>query len=171
MKFHNASKKTKIGGTAGNIEPGRHSATITQVVCVGYHRYQDGDPKLMVAFTFQVPNGPAITKGINWTNHSAGTLSSVAWACDINLDGGEVELSDFLGKHVIVEVEGDRWPKVTDITPLEDFDDTPEAVDEDQLLCLEDVGQATKEQVKAMAPDARRLFGKRDRRAEQEAGE
>ena len=120
-------KSAASSGNASTIIEGVHSAAIIQVAHIGLQRPfdRDAEPEPVLAVAFELENGEQVAKRMKVSTHpSSGCYSLFTSAFpDLEEDGDDtLELTDLLGKSVLIDVEirDGKWPRVTEIMPLED---------------------------------------------------
>ena len=126
MKSFKFKKSTAITGNTSTIDEGVHSAAITQVANVGLQRpfEKDVEPEPALAVVFELENGEQVAKRMKLSNHPSSGCYALFTAAFPDLEEADdvtLELPDLLGKSVLIEVtvrEG-KWPRVSEIMPLE----------------------------------------------------
>ncbi len=126
MKSFQFKKSTTITGNTSTINEGVNSAVIIQVANVGLQRpfEKDAEPEPMLAVVFELENGEQIAKRMKLSTHPSSACYGLFTAAFPDLeedDDATLELTDLLGKSVLIEVtvRDGKWPRVTEIMPLE----------------------------------------------------
>ncbi len=119
------------------IQEGVHSANIVQVADIGEQLPFDrnDDPESQMAVAFELPDGEVVAKRMKFSEHPQSACVALFTAAFPDLtenDDQEIALSQLLGKLVLIEVEvrDGKWPRVTEIMPMEDGFDSFEPTNE-----------------------------------------
>ena len=127
MKSFQFKKPDAISSTTSTIEEGVHSAAICQVADVGLQRAfdKDAEPEPTIAVAFELENGEQVAKRMKLSTHPSSGCYALFTSAFPDLDETDddtLELTDLLGKSVLIEVtiRNEKWPHVTEIMPLEE---------------------------------------------------
>jgi hypothetical protein len=127
VKSFKFKKSTPLTGNTSIIEEGVHCATIIQVAHIGLQRpfNRDAEPEPTLAVVFELEDGAKIAKRMKESDHPSSGCYALFNSTLPGLeetDDEALELTDLLGKSVLIEVEirDGKWPRVTGIMPLED---------------------------------------------------
>ena len=122
--FKKSSSKTHLPLV---IDEGVHVAVVVQVAHIGmqlpFDRDKDSEEQMAVAF--EVESGDLIAKRMKFSDHPSSwcyALFNSAFPDLDESDDQELELTDLLGKSVLIEVEvrDGKWPRAMGVMPLED---------------------------------------------------
>ena len=120
-------KSTAKPSTAPTIEEGVHAAAIVQVAGIGLQRPfdKDDEPEAQLAVAFELAKGDLVARRMKFSDHpNSGCYATFTAAFPDLEEAGddELDLAALLGKSVLIEVEvrDGKWPRVTEIMPLED---------------------------------------------------
>jgi hypothetical protein len=136
VKSFKFKESAAIRGNTSPIKEGVHCAAIIQVAQIGLQRpfNRDAEPEPTLAVAFELESGEQVAKRMKVSTHPSSGCYSLFTSAFPDLeetDDEALELTDLLGKSVMIEVEvrDGKWPRVTEIMPLEEgFDPvTPKA--------------------------------------------
>jgi hypothetical protein len=110
-----------------SITEGVHATVITQVADIGLQKAYDPEnpPEAQFAVSFELVMGETITKRMKFSDHPMSNCYAIftsAFPELLESGHGERDLSNLLGKSVLIEIEihDSKWPRITAIMPLED---------------------------------------------------
>lgn len=161
--FKKTSEKPNVTSA---IEDGVHAAVIVQVADIGLQRAfnRDDDPEEQLAVAFELAGGELIAKRMKFSDHIMSGCYALFTSAFPDLDESDedIVLSDLLGKSVLIEVEirDSKWPRITEIMPVEDGF---ELVTSQTELLLFDAEEMDREVYLKLHRDIRSLVSKRVR--------
>lgn len=172
------SLNIKLGGESkAKIlkESGRYTAVISQIVDVGLQPGFDARaPQDSIAIVFRVNGGYDVVKKVTLSSHELSALMEIVRAVGLKSEEGgqDPHLADLIGKPLAVEVvlQG-TFPKVTQVSPIESFDDLVEPFEPSANCFIEQIedhlsGPNAKAFVMGLHADVRRLLANRIRNRE-----
>lgn len=119
-------KSPHAAQTTTTIEEGVHVAAIAQVAHIGMQLPFDREkaPEEQMAVAFELESGELIAKRMKFSDHPSSFCYALFDSAFPDLDESdeqELGLIDLLGKSVLIEVEvrNGKWPRVTEVLPLE----------------------------------------------------
>jgi hypothetical protein len=146
----------------------RVTATITGVIDAGLQRpfdtFKPNQPTWAVLFT--TADGEVLTRKYNKSSHAMCAMVALGQAAGVDLEFGSP--AELLGKAVAlsVDVTTPKFPKVTEVSRREDFDEPMPEITPDRCQFVEEVSARLKESdakswVMSLPAEARRLIGSR----------
>ena len=109
------------------ISEGVYAAVIVQAAHIGLQQpfNRNEEPEAQMAVTFEIESGDQIAKCMKYSDHPSSLCFALFTSAYPDLDESdekELDLSDLLGKSVLIDIEvrDGKWPRVMGIMPLED---------------------------------------------------
>lgn len=146
----------------------RVTATITGVIDAGLQRPFDASKPNQPtwAVLFSTAEGELLARKYNKSSHAMSAMVALGQAAGVDLEFGSP--AELLGKAIAlsVDVATPKFPKVTEVSRLEEFDEPMSVITLDRCQFVEDVSARLKESdakawVMSLPAEARRLIGSR----------
>ena len=146
----------------------RVTATITGVIDAGLQRPFDASKPNQPtwAVLFLTAEGELLVRKYNKSSHAMSAMVALGQNVGVDLEFGSP--AKLLGKPVAltIDVTTQKFPKVTEVSRLEDFDEQMVVITPDRCQFVEDISARLKESdaktwVMALPAEARRLIGGR----------